>query len=155
MQDAKNERIDPLHAARTVLPRLHMSMVQRIAFACFAATLSAGCATEPGQPGAQPTHADAPRAMADLGRGKLLYDNACAACHGEQVHWRDLRLVRDWSSLTHEVARWAEISGQRWSGEEIEDVATYLNTEIYRMPCPVPGCLRERIGARQPAVGGV
>jgi hypothetical protein len=114
--------------------------------------LLTGCAAEP-TGSVAPT--DAMRAegrMADVRRGQLLYETACIACHREQVHWRDKRLVHDWSSLLFQVARWQEIAGQNWSGEEIIDTAAYLNTRIYRMPCPVPGCLRDRIGAMSPSL---
>lgn len=92
----------------------------------------------------------APRADPD--RGELLYTTVCAACHSEQVHWRDQRLVGDWPSLLYQVTRWQAVAGQTWSAEDIADVAAYLNRGFYRMPCPVPGCgAGASIGNRPPA----
>lgn len=85
--------------------------------------------------------------MADVRRGELLYDTACAACHSEQVHWRDQRLVTDWASLIYQVARWQANAGQGWSPGEIQDVAAYLNRRLYNLPCPIAGCAPEKIGA--------
>lgn len=107
----------------------------------------AGCASDPPATKGQPTVTVPARAMADVRRGKLLYDTSCAECHSVQVHWREKRLVHDWHSLIFQVTRWQEIAGQKWRGEEIEDVAAYLNTQFYRVPCPVAGCLADRVGA--------
>ena len=53
---------------------------------------------------------ESPRA--EPGRGALLYDAACVACHKREVHWRDKRVVKDWPGLLREVARWQRIAGQ-------------------------------------------
>jgi mono/diheme cytochrome c family protein len=87
------------------------------------------------------------RAMADAKRGELLYDTACAACHTEQAHWRDERLVRDWGTLVYQVGRWQHNSGQGWGPAEVEDVAAYLNRRLYRLPCPIAGCAADKTGA--------
>lgn len=88
---------------------------------------------------------------ADVGRGRLLYQNTCETCHTEQVHWRAKSLVHDWPSLIFQVARWQKNAGQEWGAEEVRDVASFLNRLIYRMPCPVPGCSPdERVGLLLP-----
>lgn len=87
------------------------------------------------------------RAMADARRGELLYDTACGACHTEQAHWRDERLVRDWGTLVYQVARWQQNAGQGWGPAEIEDVAAYLNRRLYHLPCPMAGCAADKTGA--------
>jgi mono/diheme cytochrome c family protein len=87
--------------------------------------------------------------MADPRRGELLYDTACAACHSEQVHWREKRLVHDWTSLVYEVTRWQQIAGQTWSADEVRDVAAYLNCRLYRLPCPVPGCCPRKLASAE------
>ena len=79
--------------------------------------------------------------QADPGRGQLLYDTACAACHTTQAHWRDMRVVRSWGDLVYQVTRWQQIAGQNWSADQIGDVAAHLNRRFYGLPCPTPGCL--------------
>lgn len=98
--------------------------------------LSFGCSTEPRT---APT-AEVP-ATADANRGRLLYDTTCAACHSEQAHWREKRLVHDWPSLVYQVTRWQKNAGAQWRAEEVIDVAAYLNSRFYHVPCPVTGCL--------------
>lgn len=65
-------------------------------------------------------------------RGELLYATHCSACHNEQVHWRQKKLVTDWSGLLDQVRRWQANSGLAWSEEEIRDTARYLNMTYYR-----------------------
>ena len=85
----------------------------------------------------------------DAGRGRLLYETQCVACHTAQAHWRDKRLVHSWSDLVREVARWEKSAGQHWSDQDIGDAAAYLNGVYYRMACPSLGCE----GARVPRGG--
>jgi mono/diheme cytochrome c family protein len=67
-------------------------------------------------------------------RGKLLYATHCHACHGTQIHWRDKRLVTDWTSLNVQVRRWQANTGLAWSDEDIAAVARHLNAVWYRFP---------------------
>lgn len=71
-------------------------------------------------------------AVQDRSRGQLLYETHCVSCHGKEIHWRDKKLVRDWSSLVAQVQRWQRNGGLGWSSEEVEDVARYLDATIYR-----------------------
>lgn len=71
-------------------------------------------------------------------RGALLYDTHCVACHDKQVHWRDGRLAKDWTSLTAQVRRWQANVGLRWPDATIDEVVRYLNTTIYRFPDEAP-----------------
>ena len=80
-------------------------------------------------------------------RGALLYQTHCIACHDKQVHWRDRRLVTDWASLSGQVRRWQCNTGLHWSDDEIDEVARYLNTTIYRFPERAP----RQIGSASPA----
>ena len=86
---------------------------------------------------ALPLHAQSP-AIPATSRGELLYTTHCIACHTTQVHWRDRRLVTDFSSLVAQVGRWQKNTGLDWSSEEILDVVRYLNGAIYRLPDPSP-----------------
>ena len=80
------------------------------------------CAAAQGLPGVAP------------GRGQLLYDNHCVACHNTQMHWRDRRQASDWASLKAQVRRWQGEAKLGWSEDEIDDVARFLNDTIYRFP---------------------
>lgn len=93
--------------------------------------LLAGCGTASPGPDSR---------AADTLRGRDLYQTFCIACHTAQIHWRDQRLVKSWSDLRYQVARWQKYAGQNWSGEEIDDVTSYLNRTFYGMPCPLAGC---------------
>lgn len=85
--------------------------------------LAGGCASKPEQP-----------VVPDTGRGQMLYERACAACHTEQAHWREKRLVRDWHGLLHQVTRWNDFTKQQWRPDEIQAVADYLNQKYYHLP---------------------
>ncbi len=67
-------------------------------------------------------------------RGELLYGTHCIACHDTQMHWREQRLARDWGTLKFQVRRFQDIAYLRWSDEDIDAVAHYLNDTIYRFP---------------------
>lgn len=69
-------------------------------------------------------------------RGELLYSTHCIACHTEQVHWRDKKLVRGWPSLVSEVRRWQDIDKLGWTRDDIRQVARYLNTIHYHYRLP-------------------
>ncbi len=86
----------------------------------------------------------------DAQRGRMLYETQCRSCHTTQAHWRDKRLVRSWSDLVREVARWEKTAGQHWSDQDIGDTAAYLNSIFYRLPCPALGCEGERAEAAGP-----
>ncbi len=67
-------------------------------------------------------------------RAQLLYDTHCIACHTAKVHWRNDKLATDWNSLKAQVDRWQNIAGLGWSGQDIADVAFYLNILHYNYP---------------------
>lgn len=71
---------------------------------------------------------------ADAGRGRLLYETGCNACHTQQPHWRDKRLATDPARLAAEVRRWAGIAGMGWSEEDVQDVVAYLDEAFYHLP---------------------
>ncbi len=71
---------------------------------------------------------------ANAGRGELLYENACGACHTTEPHWREKRLVGSWNDLVGQVRRWQAVAGQNWSPAEVNDVAAFLNERFYRLP---------------------
>lgn len=77
---------------------------------------------------------------ADAARGRLLYENACVACHTTQAHWRENSVVQSWDGLLYQINRWQDVAGQGWVETDIRDVGAWLNREFYRLPCPGKGC---------------
>ncbi len=77
-------------------------------------------------------------------RGALLYATHCGTCHDRTVHWRQQRLVTDWTSLVAQVRRWQAIDQLGWTDSDIDEVARHLDASIYRLPRsqPVAGLTR-------------
>lgn len=75
-------------------------------------------------------------AAAAAGRGQLLYETHCIACHTTQMHWRDGRQVQDWASLLAQVRQWQARAQLDWGDEDVQAVARHLNERIYRLPAP-------------------
>ena len=71
----------------------------------------------------------------DAQRGKLLYETHCFACHYERIHNRNpsRSLVRTFTQLRLEVAQRAANTGQRFTIEDLDDIAEYLNRSHYRL----------------------
>lgn len=69
----------------------------------------------------------------DPQRGKALYDTHCIACHYERIHKREpsRSLVKTIPQLRLEVARRAASTGQRFTLEDLDDIAEYLNRSHY------------------------
>ncbi len=72
------------------------------------------------------------RAVQDRTRGQLLYETHCVSCHSKEIHWRDRKLATSWPALVAQVQRWQRNGGLGWTGEDVEDVARYLDATIYR-----------------------
>ncbi|MBK8322469.1 MAG: cytochrome c [Betaproteobacteria bacterium] len=77
---------------------------------------------------------------ADAERGRALYEQRCDSCHAESVHGRAKREASGFESLRGWVRRWSGNLGLKWSTEEIDDVALYLNGRYYRFACPPATC---------------
>ena len=71
----------------------------------------------------------------DAQRGRLLYETHCLVCHYERIHNRDpsRSLVRTFTQLRLEVAQRAANTGQRFTIEDLDDIAEYLNRTHYRL----------------------
>jgi mono/diheme cytochrome c family protein len=67
-------------------------------------------------------------------RGELLYSTHCIECHTVQMHWRALRLARDWDTLKAQVRRWQAVARLNWTEEDVDAVARHLNDTIYQFP---------------------
>jgi mono/diheme cytochrome c family protein len=76
------------------------------------------------------------------GRGQMLYETHCIACHSTQMHWRDQKTAKDWPGLRRLVRRWQNEQQLRWSDSDIDEVARYLNQRYYRYPEPGPRMTR-------------
>jgi len=78
---------------------------------------------------ALPSHAQ------DADRGKLLYETHCLSCHYERIHKRDpaRSLVRSIASLKIEVGRRADQTGQRFTIQDLDDIAEYLARSHYKL----------------------
>lgn len=70
---------------------------------------------------------------ADVSRGQLLYENHCTICHTSIVHVRERRKAASRAEIQAWVLKWQSHLGLGWEGEEIEDVAEYLNQRFYRL----------------------
>ncbi len=75
-------------------------------------------------------------AAQDGARGQALYETHCLECHYERIHKRDASrsLVRDYKGLQAEVARRGELTKQRFTIADLNDIAEYLNRTHYRFP---------------------
>jgi mono/diheme cytochrome c family protein len=82
----------------------------------------------------------APAAAADAERGGRLYETRCNGCHASSVHQRSARKAKSFDGVRVQVLRWSNEAGGTWSGDEIDDVALYLNQRYYRFPCPQSVC---------------
>jgi len=71
----------------------------------------------------------------DAQRGKSLYDVHCVECHYERIHKRDpsRSLIRSLAQLRVEVAQRAALTKQRFTLEDLDDIAEYLNRTHYRL----------------------
>jgi cytochrome c len=79
----------------------------------------------------------------DIDRGRLLYETHCGTCHYERVHDRprERSLIKSRADLSKEVAYRATLTGRRFSADEIEDVADYLDRSHYKFPQVSPASL--------------
>jgi hypothetical protein len=71
----------------------------------------------------------------DADRGKLVYETQCLSCHYERIHKRDpsRSLIRTFAQLRLEVAQRAAYTGLRFTLEDLDDIAEYLNRTHYRL----------------------
>lgn len=76
-----------------------------------------------------------PASAQDAERGKLVYETQCLTCHYERIHNRDPSRspIRTLPQLRVEVAKWAAQTGQRFTVEDLDDIAAYLNRSHYRL----------------------
>ena len=75
-----------------------------------------------------------PASAQDPERGQALYELNCLTCHYERIHKRDpsRSLVRSFTQLRVEVADRAALAKLRFSVEDLDAIAEYLNRTHYR-----------------------
>jgi hypothetical protein len=71
----------------------------------------------------------------DAERGRVLYETFCHTCHYERVHERPpgRSIVKSQAELRVQVARWAERTRMRFTPQDVDDVAEYLNQSHYKL----------------------
>ncbi len=74
-----------------------------------------------------------PAAAADAARGRILYQTHCLTCHYERLHERprERSRVHTLTQLRIEVAERAALTGQRFTVDDLDDMAAYLNASHY------------------------
>jgi len=77
-------------------------------------------------------------AQADTGRGRLLYENHCQACHTSTVHVREQRKAKTPAELRAYIQRWSGELKLPWTAAEVEDVYQHLNNLYYKFPVGKP-----------------
>lgn len=75
-----------------------------------------------------------PASAQDAKRGQALYELNCLTCHYERIHKRDpaRSLVRTQAQLRNEVVNRAALTKQRFTIEDLDDIAEYLDLTHYR-----------------------
>ena len=68
----------------------------------------------------------------DVDHGRALYEIHCIVCHTSKVHRRFPPSAIDMDALRYIVKVWVEEQHLRWSQQDIEDVAQYLDRAQYR-----------------------
>jgi mono/diheme cytochrome c family protein len=78
--------------------------------------------------------AAAPARAQDAARGRLLYETHCLSCHYERIHKRDAphSLIKSRTQLRVEVAQRADLTKQRFTLDDLDDIAEYLDRTHYR-----------------------
>ncbi len=78
--------------------------------------------------------AQAQAQVQDLELGRLLYQIHCISCHYEHIHERDTSksLVRSLPELRTEVGNRALLTTRKFTPQELDDIAAYLDRRHYR-----------------------
>ena len=76
-----------------------------------------------------------PAASQEAERGRVLYETFCMTCHYERVHERpaERSLVKSLTDLRAQVARWSQRTRMRFTPQDVDDVAEYLNRSHYKL----------------------
>ncbi|MGB5472816.1 MAG: cytochrome c [Gammaproteobacteria bacterium] len=69
---------------------------------------------------------------ADTAHGKVLAQENCMSCHGDEVYTRKDRKVTTMAGLDSQVRRCELSLGLQWFDDDVESVVAYLNDAFYK-----------------------
>ncbi|TAM45068.1 MAG: hypothetical protein EPN55_09445 [Gammaproteobacteria bacterium] len=80
--------------------------------------------------------ATAPAAMlpGDAGRGQVLHDRQCTACHDSRVYTRPNRTVKTVEGLIGRVKLCNQQLGTKLQRDQLNDLVKYLDEAFYKFP---------------------
>ena len=70
--------------------------------------------------------------LADIERGRALYENHCQVCHTPKVHSRVNRLAITRAEVRELADNWQSQQALRWSDQDLEDVVEFLSRTRYQ-----------------------
>ncbi len=78
----------------------------------------------------------APAAMlpGDAGRGQVLHDRQCTACHDSRVYTRPNRTVKTVEGLIGRVKLCNQQLGTKLQRDQLNDLVKYLDEAFYKFP---------------------
>ena len=65
------------------------------------------------------------------GRGQLLHENHCTACHNDSVNSRNNSKAHSIDEIRHWVIRWSKHLDLGWEKHDIDVVTDFLNQRYY------------------------
>lgn len=74
--------------------------------------------------------------LADIERGRALYENHCVVCHTPNVHRRVNRLAVSRIEVRALVENWQTQQALRWNDQDIDDVVEFLSRSRYQFKQP-------------------
>ena len=77
--------------------------------------------------------------IADVARGRALYENHCVVCHTARVHSRPNRIAITREEVREIVEHWRREQNLKWSTQDSEDVVEFLGRTRYHF---APGTAR-------------
>ncbi|TNF97921.1 MAG: cytochrome c [Gammaproteobacteria bacterium] len=70
--------------------------------------------------------------MANIEKGKLLYEKDCQGCHGTEVFTQPDRKVKNLAQLSKRVRQCTYATEKKWFNEDVDAVVNYLNNYFYK-----------------------
>jgi mono/diheme cytochrome c family protein len=67
----------------------------------------------------------------DAARGEQLHA-VCLPCHGTGLYTSPDRKIKSLKALHQEVARWGDYYNPALTGQDVDDLTAYLNSNFYR-----------------------
>jgi hypothetical protein len=84
------------------------------------------------------SRSDAPdsaaKVLAEITRGRMLYENHCTSCHESMVYIRTHRKATNYKEVGNWVNQRADWLNLGWSNVEKQEVLQYLNERYYKYP---------------------